>query len=206
MDSDARALETALATLQQQHGSQFKGSMQGSQAQMRHTLEAKMGIDELSADRLVKKLIETGRLRYNVTGRDEDADVTSDTGPMIPVVGTTEAQGAGPVTVAATPAIGAVGAMSGATNTTGGPGGNPVMIGAIAAATAGEGNILGGDKDNPNMPDPGSRGARENREGATMGQLGDTNVESGGSTGTGTGTFGQQTRDDDNTEGFWRIG
>src|SRR5690349_1771963 len=210
MDSDARALETALATLQQQHGSQFKGSMQGSQAQMRHTLEAKMGIDELSADRLVKKLIETGRLRYNVTGRDEDADVTSDTGPMIPVVGTTEAQGAGPVTVAATPVIGTVGAMSemnGATNTTGGPGGNPVMIGAIAAATADQGNLLGGDKDNPNMPDPGSRADRENREGATMGQLGDTNVEAGGRTGSGTGTFGErQAHDDDNTEGFWHIG
>src|SRR5690242_16714174 len=207
MDSDARALETALATLQQQYGGQFKGSMQGAQAQMRHTLEEKMGIDELSADRLVKKLIETRRLRYNVTDQDEDANVTSDTGPMIPVVGTTQAQGAGPVTVGATPAISAVGAMSGATNTTGGPGGNPVMIGAIAAATADQDNLLGGDKDNPNMPDPGSRADRENREGATMGQLGDTNVEAGGRTGSGTGTFGErQAHDDDNTEGFWHIG
>jgi hypothetical protein len=207
MDNDARALETALATLQQEHGSQFKGGMQGAQAQMRHTLEEKMGIDELSADRLVKKLIETGRLRYHVTDQDEDADITSDTGPMIPVVGTTEAQGAGPVTVAATPAIGAVGAMSGATNTTGGPGGNPVMLGAIAAATADQGNVLGGAKEDPYMPDPGSRGDRENREGATMGQLGDTNVEAGGRTGTGTETFGErQARADDNTEGFWRIG
>ena len=210
MDSDARALETALATLQQQYGGQFKGSMQGAQAQMRHTLEDKMGIDELSADRLVKKLIETGRLRYNVTDRDEDANVTTDTGPVIPVVGTTQAQGAGPVTVPATPAIGTVGAMSEAntsTNTTGGPGGNPVMIGAIAAATANQEDILGGDNPDPYMPDPGSRGDRENREGATMGQLGDTNVEAGGRTGTGTETFGErQARDDDNTEGFWSIG
>jgi hypothetical protein len=95
--------------------------------------------------------------------------------------------------------------MSGATNTTGGPGGNPVMLGAIAAATAGEDNILGGDQGDPYMPDPGSRAARENREGATMGQLGDTNVEAGGRT--GTETFGErQAHDDDNTEGFWRIG
>jgi hypothetical protein len=169
-----------------------------------------MGIDELSADRLVKKLIETGRLRYNVTGRDEDADVTSDTGPMIPVVGTTEAQGAGPVTVPATPAIGTVGAMTemnSATNTTGGPGGNPVMLGAIAAATANQEDILGGDKEDPYMPDPGSRADSENREGPTMGQLGDTNVEAGGRTGTGTETVGQrQARADDNTEGYWRIG
>ena len=55
------------------------------------------------------------------------------------------------------------------------------------------------------MPDPGSRGARENREGATMGQLGDTNVEAGGST--GTETMGRrEASGDDNTEGFWRIG
>jgi hypothetical protein len=210
MDTDARALETALATLQQQYGSQFKGSMQSSQAQMRQTLEAKMGIDELSADRLVKKLIETGRLRYAVTDQDEDPNVTTDTGPIIPVVGTTQAQGAGPVTVPVTPAIGTVGAMAemnGATNATGGVGGGPVMIGAIAAATADEKNILGGDQDDPYMPDPGSRAARENREGATMGQLGDTNVEAGGSTGTGAETFGErQARDDDNTEGFWHIG
>jgi hypothetical protein len=210
MDTDARALETALATLQQQYGNQFKGSMDSAQAQMRHTLEEKMGIDELSADRLVKKLIETGRLRYNVTNRDEDPNITTDTGPVIPVVGTTEAQGAGPVTVAATPAIGTVGAMTemnSATNTTGGPGGNPVMLGAIAAATANEEDILGGDKADPYMPDPGSRAARENREGATMGQLGDTNVEAGGRTGTGSETFGErEARADDDTEGYWRIG
>jgi hypothetical protein len=141
---------------------------------------------------------------------DEDPNITTDTGPMIPVVGTTEAQGAGPVTVPVTPAIGAVGAMAelnGATNATGGVGGGPVMIGAIAAATADEENILGGDKDDPYMPDPGSRAARENREGATMGQLGDTNVEAGGRTGTGTETVGErQARADDDTEGYWRIG
>lgn len=209
MDTDARALATALTTLQQQYGSQFKGSMDHAQAQMRHTLEDKMGIDELSADRLVKKLIETGRLRYNVTDQDEDANITTDTGPMIPVVGS-EAQGPGPVTVPATPAIGTVGAMSeanSAANTAGGPGGNPVMLGAIAAATADQENILGGDKENPYMPDPGSRADRENREGPTMGQLGDTNVEAGGRTGTGTETVGQrQARADDNTEGYWRIG
>ncbi|HMA36166.1 MAG TPA: hypothetical protein VKY74_17050 [Chloroflexia bacterium] len=114
MDTDATTLEQALSVLREQYGTQVKGPMRRTQGEMRKVLEMKMGIDDLSADRLVKKLCETGRLTYSsVPGAPNEPST-----PDEPGTSATMPPDAGPITVPAAPAI----SLSGLNNPIGGAG------------------------------------------------------------------------------------
>lgn len=105
MDSDATALENALAMLRQAYGAQLAGPQHHTLAQMRHTLEEQAGLDELMADRVVKKLAQTGRLVY-VGSREAGTEPgTSTTGPVISMPMTQTADGGEPLRTTAEPAV-----------------------------------------------------------------------------------------------------
>src|SRR6476620_7962866 len=112
MDTNAQALEQALAVLREQYQGHLAGAMRAGLVTMRQTLQTRMGIDELEADRVVKKLAETGRLRYMGGEDDDEVNVMrTGTGPELVIPGTTAAQGGGPVVVPATTAL-AMGAIN----------------------------------------------------------------------------------------------
>src|SRR5690349_12608595 len=100
MEQDAQTLESAIAALQQRFGTQLSGPMDRTQAQMRAALSEQMGVDDLQADRIVKKLTEVGRLRYGGAGMDDDTVVPAGTGPVISMPGTTTAQSGEQIVVA----------------------------------------------------------------------------------------------------------
>ena len=83
MDTDATALENALTVLRQDYGERLAGPLQAGEARMRHTLEQRMNLDELTADRVVKKLSQTGRLAYVGSVDSGTEPGTSTTGPVI---------------------------------------------------------------------------------------------------------------------------
>ena len=115
MDSDATALQNALAVLRQYHGERLAGSRGSTEAQMRHTLVQQLGVDELTAGRVLKKLYETGRLVYvgstarsstPGTGTDDDAEPdTTATGPVISMPLTQSADTGAPLVTSASPAM-----------------------------------------------------------------------------------------------------
>src|SRR4051812_15275775 len=105
MDTDAATLQSALSVLQQQFGGQLPGSLRKTQAQMRQALEQQLGLDELVADRLVKKLAETGRLVYVGAGQDPDVNsVPAGSGALFDVPGAFTPSGAERVVAAGTTA------------------------------------------------------------------------------------------------------
>src|SRR4051812_13824492 len=97
MDNDATTLQNALTVLRQQYGEQLAGPRRSTEAQMRHTLEKQMGLDELTADRVVKKLYETGRLVYMGEQDTGTEPGTSTTGPVISMPNTQSADGGMPL-------------------------------------------------------------------------------------------------------------
>lgn len=112
MDSDAT---NALGVLRQHHGEQLAGSRVHAEAQMRHTLEQQMGLDERTAERVLKKLYETGQLVYVSstggssapgTGTEDDTEAdTTATGPVISMPLTQSADGGAPLITSASPAM-----------------------------------------------------------------------------------------------------
>jgi hypothetical protein len=165
MDNDATALQNALAVLRRQHGEHLSGPRRATEAQMRQTLQQQMGVDDLTADRVVKKLHQTGRLAY-VGGADVGTEPgTTDTGPVISMPTTQSADGGRPLITTASPGL-------------------------IMGVANDPANDVGAITD-------------ENNEGATMGQLGDTNVEGGRPP----VTIGEHEEvESDRTHGYWRIG
>jgi hypothetical protein len=105
MDSDATALENALAVLGQQHGTRLDGPQHQTEAQMRRTLEAQLGLDELTADRMVKKLAQTGRLVYSGSVEAGTEPGTSTTGPVISMPLTQTADGGQSLRTTAAPGV-----------------------------------------------------------------------------------------------------
>jgi len=185
MDTDATVLEQALGALRAQFNGRVAGSLREGQVAMRKAVEARLGIGELDADRIVKKLSETGRVQY--MGGEAPADLTAGggAGPILTMPGTTSSAGLGPVTLPTTAAL-SLGAIN---NPAGGIGGPVTGVAAAAAAADAPANAeeggLGGSR-------VAAAQAAEDRSGATMGQLGDTNVEG--------------SRPADATGGYWRIG
>jgi hypothetical protein len=187
MDTNAQALEQALAVLREQFQGQLAGGMKGGLVAMRQALQTRMGIDELEADRVVKKLAETGRLRYvggEATDDDEVNVMRTGTGPALIIPGTTAAQGGGPVAVPATTAL-AMGAINNPQGVVGGP-----VTGSAAAAAAGDEAHVLAPRDTT-VADQTPAKVAENLSGATMGNLADTNVE--------------PPRINDATGGYWQI-
>lgn len=200
MDTDAQALDRALGVLHQQYGDRLAGSIGDTQAQMLRTLQQQMGVDEVVADRLVKELTHLGRLTYR-GGNGGDGD-DAGTGPVISMPGTTTGQSGEEFVVPAAGLAGAAGpdvasppvgaavapaavnsSMSAVTPTTG-----TGMAGMVPTGTS-------------VSPSEANRATAENREGATMGQLSDTNV-----TGPTSPTEQVVARGDDDSEGYWQIG
>ncbi len=64
MTQDPAGSAAALATLQARFGARLAGPRQPGQVTLRRAVEDALGVDEAAADRLVKQLYETGRLRY----------------------------------------------------------------------------------------------------------------------------------------------
>ncbi len=195
MDSDATALQNALAVLRGQYGAQLAGPRQGTEAQMRHTLEQQMGLDELTADRMVKKLYETGKLVYMGSADQGTEPGTSTTGPVISMPLTPTSSGE-PLITTADPAL-----VMGTVRDPGGGDTTASQLGAAAsdAAMTGAGAV---SRDPIRGGDVG-RSVTENNAGATMGQLADTNVESRPAP----ITIGEHAEvEDDRTHGYWRIG
>jgi len=195
MDNDTATLQNALAVLRGQYGAQLAGPRQHTEAQMRHTLEQQMRLDELTADRLVKKLYETGKLVYMGTADRGTEPGTSTTGPVISMP-STQTTGGAPLITTADAAL-----VMGSVRDPGGGDVAASQLGADAAdaALTGAGAvsrepIRGGDI---------GHSVAENNEGATMGQLADTNVESRPAP----ITIGEHDEvEDDRTHGYWRIG
>lgn len=173
MDTNAQALEQALGVLREQFQGQLAGGMKGGLVTMRQALQTRLGIDELEADRVVKKLAETGRLRYMGGAATDDDAVNvmgTATGPALIIPGTTAAQGGGPVAVPATTAL-----AMGAINNPQGVVGGPVTGSAAAAATDDEAHVLA--PRDTSVADRTPAKVAENQSGGTMGNLADTNVE-----------------------------
>ena len=200
MDSEATMLNNALAAIRQQFGDQLRGPMRRTQAEMRRAVQTALGADELAADRLVKKLAETGRLVY-VGGADDDRDTAGATGPVISMPGVTNATGTG-VGQGVYPAAAGlnVAALGGVQNSQGGPTGPVGAVGPGVDAAAMRGPAQGA------TPVAGAGTARrgdEDSEGATMGTLGDTNVEGDDSN---VNALGVETGRVAEGEGYWQIG
>jgi len=71
MTQDPAGSAAALAALQARFGARLAGPRQPGQVTLRRAVEDALGVDEVAADRLVKQLYETGRLRY--VGGDTEA-------------------------------------------------------------------------------------------------------------------------------------
>jgi len=201
MDTDAATLQNALGVLQQQFGGQLAGPVRKTQAQMRQTLEQRLGLDELAADRLVKKLTETGRLVYMGADQVPGGDSTpAGSGALFDLPGALTPSGEERVVAAGTTA-GVEAALSGINTVSGAIGGTmpAVQSGLVGART--EYRDDAGLYANP--PDASARLA-ENQEGATMGELGDTNVQAGRNHAQTMGEAEALKHDD--TDGYWRIG
>jgi hypothetical protein len=196
MDNDATALQNALAVLRQRHGERLSGPRRDTEAQMRRTLEQEMNLDELTADRVVKKLAGTGRLTYIGSADAGTEPGTSTTGPVISLPSTPSVAAGTPLITTADPAL-AMGSVRD-------PGGGDVAasdLGANAADVALTG--AGAQSRDPVRGGPLGRSVAENNEGATMGQLADTTVESAPAP----ITIGEHEElEDDRTHGYWRIG
>lgn len=201
MDTDAAALQNALGVLQQQFGGQLAGPVRKTQAQMRQALEEQLGLDELAADRLVKKLAETGRLVYIGADQVPDGESTpAGSGALFDVPGALTPSGEERVVAAGTTA-GVEATLSGINTVSGAIGGTmpAVQTGLAGARTQ--------YRDAANLyANPSEAGARlaENREGATMGELGDTNIQAGRNHALTMGEAEALKHDD--THGYWRIG
>ena len=184
MDTDATVLEQALGALRAQFHGRVAGSLRDGQVAMRKAVEARLGIDELAADRIVKKLSETGRVQYMGGAAFADPTAGGGAGPILTMPGTTSSAGLGPVTLPTSAAL-SLGAINNPTGVIGGPvTGVAAAAAADAPANAAEGGLGGSHV--------AAAQAAEDRSGATMGQLGDTNVEG--------------PRPEDATGGYWRIG
>jgi hypothetical protein len=196
MDSDATALQNALAVLRQDYGQRLAGPRRATEARMRHTLEQRMGLDELMADRVVKKLYETGQLAYIGSADSGTEPGTSTTGPVISMPNTQSADGGTPFRTTASPAL-----IMGVVNDPGGGDVPAAPLGADAADVALTG--AGAVSRDPIRGGDTGRAVAENNEGATLGQLADTNVEAAPAP----LTIGEREEaEDDRTNGYWRIG
>jgi hypothetical protein len=172
MDTNAQGLEQALAVLREQFQGHLTGDRKRGLVSLRQTLQTRLGIDELEADRVVKKLAETGRLRY-VGGEADDDEVgrvRTATGPALVVPGTTTSQGLGPMALTENTAL-AMGSINNPAGVVGGP-----VTGSAAAAAAGDEARRLAPRD-VNAGDLTPAKVAENQSGATMGNLADTNVE-----------------------------
>ncbi len=185
MDTDATVLEQALGVLRTQFNGRVAGSLRDGQVTMRKAVEAQLGIDELAADRIVKKLSETGRVQYIGGETDTDPTAGGGTGPILTMPGTTTSSGIGPMTLPTTAAL-SLGTINNPAGVVGGP------ITGVAAAAAADAPLANAEEGGLGGSNVGNARAAENRSGATMGQLGDTNVEG--------------PRPTDATGGYWRIG
>jgi len=217
MDTDAQTLETALGVLRQQFGNRLAGSIGDTQVQMRHVLEQQMGVDEVAGDRLVKQLTHLGRLVYHggTDGDDRDAEGT---GPVISMPGVTTGQSGEAFAVPTpnltsaagpdmpSPSLGGVTApvainsgMSAVTPTTGMGMVGLVPLGGGVESTAATEDVA--PVGTAISPGEANRATMENREGATMGQLADTNVSAPSSP-----TEQVIAQGADDSEGYWQIG
>ena len=185
MDTDATVLEQALGVLREQFNGRVAGSLRDGQVTMRKAVEARLGLDELAADRIVKKLSETGRVQYVGGADDSDPTAGGGAGPILTMPGTTSSAGLGPVTVPVTAAL-SLGAINNPAGVVGGP------VTGVAAAAAADAPLATAQEGGLGGSNVAAAQAAENRSGATMGQLGDTNVEG--------------PRPQDMSGGYWRIG
>jgi len=198
MDTDAQALNQALGVLRQQFGNRLAGSIGDTQAQMLRALQQQMGVNEVAADRLVKELTHLGRLTYHGENRGDTDD--TGTGPVISMPGAATGQGGEEFVV---PAPGPAGAVGPDVASPGGAVPPAAANTAVSAVMPTTGTGMAGFVPMGTAPGPGeaNRATAENREGATMGELGDTNVA-----GPTSPTEEVVAEGDDDSEGYWQIG
>jgi len=80
MDIDATTLQNALDVLQKRFGAQSGGGHGVTEAEISQVLQEQMHVDELTADRVITKLYETGQLATPGKARtkhDQDTDSAS---------------------------------------------------------------------------------------------------------------------------------
>jgi hypothetical protein len=154
VDTDATVLQQAPTALRAQHGDRLDGPRQQIEPELRRTLQEQMGLDESAADRVVKKLYQTGQI-----GAKEEGEVRETSTNVAP-----PAEGA-PVTVAlpslqapAPTATGAAGVALGAA--------------AVDTATADSTSI---EASPAHLGDPGAR-VPENLEDARNRRTSDTDI------------------------------
>lgn len=200
MDMDVQALNQALNVLRQRFGDRLAGSITDAQAQMRRTLEQQMGIDEIASDRLVKELTHIGQLVYHGSGAADDDTVVAGTGPVISLPGVTEGQSGEQFVVRGPSLVSGAGPdQSGVAPTAT----IPAPASSAVAATPTTGTAMAGVVPVADRYAPGdaARATAENREGATMGEIGDTNVSGPTSPNEEVVAAGE-----DDSAGYWQIG
>ena len=105
MDNDPTTLRNALSVLHQHYGEKLIGPLRHTQAEMRHTLQQELGLDEIMADRVLIKLRDTGRLAYVGSADTGTEPGTTTTGPVISMPGTQVGGVGGPLTTTAAPGM-----------------------------------------------------------------------------------------------------
>lgn len=183
MNTDATALQNALDVLRRHYGERLAGARQRTEDQMRNTLAQELGVDQLGAAFVLKRLCQTGQLEYvGNTGTGTGTGTGTDTG---------EDTGSG---VAAEPGASATGPVISMPLTQTAEVGRPLITTASPAMLMGITNEQGGDA----APDQADA-----VEGETLGWLLAPAVEPGE---VHTATEDREQNEGEHAEGYWRIG
>lgn len=177
MDTDATALQNALDVLRRHYGERLAGAQQGTEDQMRNTLAQELGVDQLGAAFVLKRLCQTGQLEY-VGNTGTATDTSDDTGSG----------------VAPEPGASATGPVISMPLTQTAEAGRPLITTASPAMLMGITNEQGGDAEQDQA---------DAVEGETLGWLLAPAVEPGE---VQTATGDPEQTEGDHAEGYWRIG
>src|SRR5690348_1124344 len=93
MENDASTLQNALAVLHKQYGNLLTGPKQQSEVKLRHTLQQQLKVNDVTADRILTKLVQLGRLVYVGATMHGYESGTNTTGPVISMPGTSTSGG-----------------------------------------------------------------------------------------------------------------
>ena len=170
MDNDDASLQNALEVLRKRYGGDAGNPRRVTEAEVSQALQDEMHLDEIAADRMIMRLYESGQVIYSGGDKAENDLGTNSIGIIIEMPGAEAPFAESQLLTTTLPGL-----LPGSpTNPAGGAtAGFPIGAKAADVAVTGGGSVPEG----PISEEDLKRNVPENNEGATMGQLGDTNVE-----------------------------
>ena len=170
MDNDDTSLQNALEVLRKRYGGQTGNPRRVTEAEVSQALQDEMHLDAIAADRMIMRLYDSGQLIQSGSDRAENDLGTNSLGIVIEMPGAEAPFAEIQLLTTTLPGL----LPSSSTNPAGGAtAGYPIGAKAADVAVTGGGSVPEG----PITEDDLKRNVPETSEGATMGQLGDTNVE-----------------------------